>query len=219
MKANGGYRLMLLSAALLWMLTPAGACAQSTSDDAAAVPQLSGWDAPPAVVDRGRAVQAEASQLPDHAWAGAYYAGDGLGMNVRLLVSPAAGVSATWHGCLGLYGSNEGLIQPQPDGSLKFAFNKPNENRFGGFPDAVLPVRWGERRYLIGNDQIDEFVSAINFGSEPRRSARAVLARRRRRGQSGARPAGSARTISFAHSQRSAGSRRVRRGAARDRAT
>jgi hypothetical protein len=176
MKANADFRLTL--AALLWTLLPLGAIAQDGSEQSAAAPQvirLAGWEPPPAVVDRGNAVQAEASQLPDHAWAGEYYAGDGLGMNVRLLVSPAAGVSATWHGCLGLYGSNEGLIQPQPDGTLKFAYAKPNEHRFGGFPNAVQPVRWGERRYLIASDELDEFVSAINLGREPRQGMRGMF--------------------------------------------
>jgi len=43
-------------------------------------------------------------------WAGEYYVGDGLGMNVRILVAPTAGMTYTWRGCLGLYDGNQGEI-------------------------------------------------------------------------------------------------------------
>ena len=38
--------------------------------------------------------------------------------------------------------------------------------------DPVLPVKWGERQYLIRPDEIAEFCSAVNLGSEPRESSR-----------------------------------------------
>ncbi|HEV2608056.1 MAG TPA: hypothetical protein VGT79_08740 [Xanthomonadaceae bacterium] len=122
---------------------------------------------PQAVIDRQAAIEKDLKRSPKEAWAGDYYQGDGLGMNVRMLVSPV-GVTTTWHGCLGLYGANEGSIRVDADNSLHFAFNKPNEDKFGGFPDQVIPVRWGERRYLIPPDRMKDFVEAINEGFEPR---------------------------------------------------
>lgn len=122
---------------------------------------------PQAVIDRQAAIERDLKRSPKEAWAGDYYQGDGLGMNVRMLVSPV-GVATTWHGCLGLYGANEGSIRVDSSSSLRFAFNKPNEDKFGGFPGQVVPVRWGERRYLIPPDRMQDFVEAINQGFEPR---------------------------------------------------
>jgi hypothetical protein len=134
---------------------------------------------PAAVRKRKAAIDEELEQLKGHPWAGEYYRGDGLGANIALSLAPQAGVSATWHGCLGLYGANEGRIQAQPDGRLAFKFNQSNAKRFGGFPDEVVPVRWGERRYLIPSSQMLDFVNAINRGFEPRAGAmgRFLLAR------------------------------------------
>ena len=53
----------------------------------------------------------EIASLPDHPWAGEYYAGDGLGMNLRLWVAPRAGAAFQWHGCLGLYEQNFGTAK------------------------------------------------------------------------------------------------------------
>ena len=123
---------------------------------------------PQAVSERREAIAAELQQLPGHAWAAEYYEGDGLGANISLSLAPQSGVTALWTGCLGLYGSNEGRIQEQPDGRLRFRFNRANARGFGGFPADVVPVRWGARRYLIPDARMREFVNAINHGHEPR---------------------------------------------------
>ncbi|HEY0660871.1 MAG TPA: hypothetical protein VGD21_06105 [Lysobacter sp.] len=148
--------------------------------DAAALQDEDDARSPPAAVrKRKTAIDEELKQLKGHPWAGEYYQGDGLGANIVLSLAPQAGVSATWHGCLGLYGANEGRIQAQPTGHLEFKFNRSNAKQFGGFPDEVVPVRWGERRYLIPSSQMLDFVNAVNQGFEPRAGAmgRFLLAR------------------------------------------
>ena len=123
---------------------------------------------PAAVVQRRERVLAELAKQPSEEWAGEYYEGDGLGENVTLYVAPASGVAATWFGCMGLYGANEGELERTEDRKLSFKFNRPNdESRFGMFPASVRMVKWGQRRYLIPDDRLIDFVNAINHGMEP----------------------------------------------------
>ncbi|MEQ1514106.1 MAG: hypothetical protein ABL934_15670 [Lysobacteraceae bacterium] len=110
----------------------------------------------------------EIARLPNHPWAGEYYEGDGLGANIRISLAPDAGVAATWHGCMGLYGANRGKVVVGRDGELRFEYRTPNAQGFAGFPDAMLPVRWGQRRYMIPDNKRMAFVNAINHGQEPR---------------------------------------------------
>lgn len=113
-------------------------------------------------------IRVEAQQATEHDWAGTYYQGDGLGMNVSMVLAPQEGVAARWNGCLGRYGSNHGGIFRESDGSLRFQFKHPNPAGFGGFPDNAMPVRWADRHYLIPKSELVEFVNAINNGYEPR---------------------------------------------------
>jgi len=155
--------------ATLWLclsITTAHAGDDVDSNDGAE--QLAAFQAPAAVVDRSAIVEKEIAALGEHPWAGSYYLGDGLGMNVKLSIAPTAGVAATWMGCLGMYGSNEGIVEPQSDGSLQLVLNRPNKQGFGGFDEHLQPVRWGERHYLIPVDALEAFVSAVNLGDEPR---------------------------------------------------
>src|SRR5687768_12593658 len=116
-------------------------------------------------------VRAEAQQETEHDWAGTYFQGDGLGLNVSMVLAPQEGVAARWNGCLGRYGSNHGGIVREADGSLRFQFKHPNPAGFGGFPDNALPVRWADHHYLIPRAELVEFVNAINRGYEPRARA------------------------------------------------
>lgn len=110
----------------------------------------------------------EIARLSNHPWAGEYYEGDGLGANIRISLAPDTGIAATWHGCMGLYGANRGKVAVGRDGELRFDYQRPNAQGFGGFPDAMLPVRWGQRRYMLPGNRRMAFVNAINHGYEPR---------------------------------------------------
>ena len=120
-----------------------------------------------AIEQRRMRIQGEIATLKQHPWAGEYYEGDGLGANIRMSLAPQTGIAATWHGCMGLYGANRGKVVVR-DGELRFEYEKPNKQGFGGFPDALRPVRWGVRRYMIPDDRRIAFVNAINHGREPR---------------------------------------------------
>lgn len=120
-----------------------------------------------AVEHQREAIDREIASLGAHAWAADYYEGDGLGANIALSLAPDSGVAATWHGCLGLYGANRGKVVER-DGMLRFEFAESNPQGFGGFPDAVRPVRWGARRYLIPESKMIDFVNAVHRGFEPR---------------------------------------------------
>lgn len=120
----------------------------------------------------GKQVEQELSGLDADDWAGRYYFGDGLGVNVSLDIAPKAGFVFEWHGCMGLYDRNYGQVK-EVDNEIHLAFELENKQEgFQGLSPAFLPVKWGERMYLIPADEVAEFCNAINYGDEPRRSAR-----------------------------------------------
>lgn len=59
---------------------------------------------------RKKQIQQELESLKGDSWAGSYYYGDGLGVNVELTLAPKSGFAFTWHGCLGLYDMNYGNV-------------------------------------------------------------------------------------------------------------
>lgn len=99
---------------------------------------------------------------------GDYYFGDGLGVNCSFTLSPQGRFTFQWQGCLGIYDKNAGSASLK-DGILHLAPQKPNiREGFRGTPTEFYPVRWGTRMYLIPTNEIVEFCSDINQGSEPR---------------------------------------------------
>jgi hypothetical protein len=112
---------------------------------------------------------AEAHALgPQHPWAGTYYLGDGRGVNVRLTLAPAAGFAFRWAGCLSIYDRNYGSIRCE-GGRILLAPELPNTHEaFEGIHEELIPVRWGERHYLIAAHQFDDFCQAASSGVEPR---------------------------------------------------
>lgn len=75
---------------------------------------------PAAVVRRRAKILAELATKPADEWAAEYYEGDGLGENTSLYLGAQSGVAATWFGCMGLYGSNEGDVERTSDKTLVF---------------------------------------------------------------------------------------------------
>jgi hypothetical protein len=115
--------------------------------------------------------------LKDHAWAGSYYYGDGLGVNVHLSLAPKSGFEFTWNGCLGLYDLNYGDVI-EKDGKITLVFTNPNSRKgFEGIAPELVPLVWGERHYLIPADGFIDFANAVNAGFEPseNRSSRFLL--------------------------------------------
>lgn len=120
-------------------------------------------------------IEKEVTSLGPEHWAGRYYEGDGTGVNVVLDIAPAAGFAFEWHGCFGLYDRNFGRIQ-EKDGEIHLKFELENERKgFHGISPSFLPVKWGERRYLIAPDEIIEFCNCVNSGYEPRMRAHGLF--------------------------------------------
>lgn len=116
-----------------------------------------------------QAIRKEIKTLGNHAWAGEYYFGDGLGVNVSLILAPASGYVFEWHGCLGLYDRNYGTVTWH-NGRIRLSFTFPNEQKgFVGIAEEFIPVSWGDRQYLIPSDDIVGFCNSVNDGSEPRK--------------------------------------------------
>lgn len=117
---------------------------------------------------RRAAIEAELYAAPVHPWAGSYYEGVGLGKNVSLWLGPSGRTAAVWGGCLGVYGANWGTALEQGE-HLRLDFECSNpRGEFGGFPEELVPVSWGERRYLIEPEGMELFASHVNAGREPR---------------------------------------------------
>jgi hypothetical protein len=111
-------------------------------------------------------IQREVTKLRDHLWAGNYYKGDGLGSNVTLDIGPENGFVFQEHGCVGVYDRNMGSIS-ESDGMLKLGFAFSRSKR-SVVPAELIPVRWGERAYLISPDEMPKFCDSVNRGREPR---------------------------------------------------
>ncbi len=113
-------------------------------------------------------IQKEIESLEDHEWAGEYYHGDGLGVNVSLLIAPKAGYLFEWKGCLGLYDRNYGDVTVN-DGTIHLSFSFPNKQEgFQGIAESFIPVSWDQRKYLIPEQEMIRFCNSINSGYEPR---------------------------------------------------
>lgn len=119
--------------------------------------------------DRLARIRAEIDSLgAEPGWAGAYYYGDGMGVNVTLHLAPKAGFVFSWSGCLGTYDRNYGSWTDK-DGRLELTFTFPNVRQgFQGLAPVLIPVRWGERHYLIASTALADFANEVNSGSEPR---------------------------------------------------
>jgi hypothetical protein len=116
-----------------------------------------------------RRAERQAAALKDHPWAGSYYYGDGLGVNVSLTLSPRAGFVFEWRGCLGLYDRNFGPVLESDDGRLHLQPKLANTHRgFEGIAEELVPIRWGPRHYLIATNAIKDFCNAVNGGGEAR---------------------------------------------------
>jgi hypothetical protein len=95
---------------------------------------------------------------------GTYYWGDGLGFNMTLNIEADGRFSFKWTGCLGTYAQSQGTATCE-NGTVAL---KP-ETKSKDLPSVLLPIRWGERLYLIEQDKLLDFCNAINQSEEPRK--------------------------------------------------
>ena len=115
-----------------------------------------------------RKIDKEITKLNDEHWAGHYYLGGGTGVNIYLDISPKSGFVLEWQGCMGRYDRNYGKVKVE-NGIIYLEFEIWNMKQgFQGFDSQYLPVKWGEKRYLIPSEDIIGFCNNINHGREPR---------------------------------------------------
>lgn len=99
-------------------------------------------------------------------WAGEYHLGDGMGANVTLVIAPDHGFAAISTGCMGVYGRSFGSVTQLGDRLLLIDEMANQAGMFGYFSGVLVPVRWGEDSYLVGEDQMGEFELAMNAESQ-----------------------------------------------------
>ena len=118
----------------------------------------------------GLATALDAEPIPLEGLAGDYYYGDGTGVNRWLSIRPDGTYFYTWRGCLGLYASAYGRLSLDADGVAELG--PAEEGGEGGLSFKARFVRWGERTYLVPEDELLKFVEVINDGDEPRQGMR-----------------------------------------------
>ncbi|USO00034.1 MAG: hypothetical protein H6810_05065 [Phycisphaeraceae bacterium] len=96
-------------------------------------------------------------------WAGAYYDGDGLGVNRTILIAPENGLLYTWYGCLGLYDANSGPIVRFDDDSLFVSpAIDPTTAELCFLSERIYLVRWGLCHYLVPEERMLDFCNDYN---------------------------------------------------------
>ena len=110
----------------------------------------------------------EIARLRNHPWAGQYSWSSGLS-GVTLTLAPDNGFTVRQIGDIGLGDQNHGTVEW--DGNrlkLSLAFAVEEGNRSRVHATEYVPIRWGERVYLIHPDRIIGFCDNVNSGWEPR---------------------------------------------------
>lgn len=117
----------------------------------------------PTVDDAGQLGHRSPSSILED-FAGEYYKGDGRGANTRLTMQPSGRFSLVSSGHVSVAEHYAGTIELR-DGifilhtqAVGTVFDKQQ----------LLPIRWGERHYLIYVDRMLKFCNHVNRGREPR---------------------------------------------------
>jgi hypothetical protein len=115
---------------------------------------------------RSERIEREISRLEKHQWAGKYQRGLALGDNTWLAIAPQEGFVFQERGCVGVYDRNMGSVAYEK-GRLKLSFLFHNDDK-SPLTAEIIPVPWGQRMYLVGQNQMHEFCDSVNRGREPR---------------------------------------------------
>lgn len=104
-------------------------------------------------------------------WAGEYTCGDGLGMNVTILIGPDNDLVYTWYGCMGLYDSQIPKVRKAGkigEEYLELTLEAPTDEHKGmNYLDGrLLLIRWGDRHYAVPSGKLQEFCNIVNEGWE-----------------------------------------------------
>jgi hypothetical protein len=138
---------------------PAGTVATRTepSSDASATDKSR-------ALERRRAIREEIKTLePTHAWAGEYseFHVDG---GLRVAVAPREGYAVTEFGADGERVIAWGRVRVEGE-FLRLSAEFPSVGQWSA-PTSLIPVRWGERRYLLFENGLVDFCNDVNSGRE-----------------------------------------------------
>lgn len=119
---------------------------------------------------RGERIQAELRALgPRHPWAGEYRWSSGFEY-VRLSIAPGSGVlMRPGADVVGMDPGFEAPVRVAEGGIVQLLWPPAQKASASGFlSDELIPVRWGERHYLLSPSALPGFVERIHLGFEPR---------------------------------------------------
>lgn len=98
-------------------------------------------------------------------FAGKYYLGDGLGMNCHVVVEHAGRFRFYWYTDSGVYQEHQGDIAIH-DSVFILTLDFGSGNPPFCFSERLVPVSWGERKYLI--HPVSSFCEQVINALEPR---------------------------------------------------
>jgi hypothetical protein len=116
-------------------------------------------------------IASEVAGMKDSGWSGSYYLGNGY-ESESFSLAPGSGFVYEWWSDTGLVDRNFGSVT---SGITSLSFNrfyKDEHHKYGGLPVELMPVRWGERMYLLPPNELVRFCNLINSGREPREKQR-----------------------------------------------
>ena len=96
--------------------------------------------------------------------AGEYHQGASIGKSLSLSILPDGRYSFVWLTCTGVQHRESGYVR-STSGLYLLSPTKPIES---GIERVFLPIRWGQRRYLIPPEKMQKFCDEIIAGAEPR---------------------------------------------------
>jgi hypothetical protein len=100
--------------------------------------------------------------------AGEYRFGNGLGMNFSLTIEPEGRFSYAWRGCTGFCDASLGEAKLEAGHLILKPDTPVAMHTIRGHDSDLIPVRWGERLYLVPPVQRWAFCNQVNQGGEPR---------------------------------------------------
>jgi hypothetical protein len=119
---------------------------------------------------RERLILREVGELGSRdTWAGRYAWSSGFA-HIRMSVAPKSGAFLFYDtDMVGNEAQLEAPLQMQGDGSIRAQWSESALRAQIPFVSAALvPIRWGERRYLVDAERLPQFAERINLGYEPR---------------------------------------------------
>jgi hypothetical protein len=103
-----------------------------------------------------------------HGPAVTYILSDGFDLRASVKLSADGRFEFSWVGCLGSIATASGQYVAEDNSVTFMPANQAFERDPRTFADVMRRVRWGEREYLVPEDNMLAFVNAINSGEEPR---------------------------------------------------